>query len=108
MVFHDRGLPFLKRGFRHCFAAIEAGAWIVVDPRADRLAVHAYDRAFDLAAFYRGQGCTVVELVVPATAARRIAARPFTCVEVVKHLIGLAAPRAWTPWRLYRRLIRNS
>jgi hypothetical protein len=108
VVFHGRGLRFLKPGFRHCFAAVDDGAaWLVADPRADRLVVRAHDRAFDLAAFYRGHGCTVVELVLPETAGRRIALRPLTCVEIVKHLLGLSAPGAFTPWRLYRRLTRN-
>lgn len=99
---------FLKSGFKHCFAAIDDGrAWIVIDGRADRLAVSAdIPSAFDLARFYRDAGLTVIETERRQPPRRAAPIGPFTCVEAAKRALGLHA-RAPTPWRLYRVLIEE-
>ncbi|MDX1540730.1 MAG: hypothetical protein R3349_04945, partial [Geminicoccaceae bacterium] len=52
-VDHTEGpwLRVLKRGFRHCFAAIrqEPGLWLVCDPLKHRIATAALEPARDLA-----------------------------------------------------------
>ena len=110
-VFHDRGggwlRPFLKPGFRHCFCAVVAGDyWIVVDGRRGLPAIEvAAAASYDLAAFYRGLGYTVATVSMPPAAPRL----PFalaTCVGAVKRVLGIRAPFALTPYRLWARLAR--
>ena len=101
----DDGHPLarlLRPGFRHCFCAVCDGAyWIKVDGLDGRPQVKVVERAgFDLAAFYRNEGYTVVE-VEPGPGPRA----PFAivnCVGMVKSALGIRAPFAWTPYRLYR------
>lgn len=100
-------LRFLKPGFRHCFVALDDGArWLTVDPLAHRVEIRApaLPDGFDLAAFYRRRGLTVIE-IAPAPVLRRGAPLAlFTCVEIVKRLIGVRAAGIVTPWQLYRHL----
>ncbi|HEY7609011.1 MAG TPA: hypothetical protein VIF14_07245 [Alphaproteobacteria bacterium] len=113
VVFSGRtGVPWLRwlrRGFRHCFVAVDDGVeWLTIDPLLHRLEVRASGLAsdFDLAREYRQMDLVVLE-VVPAPMALR-AAPPglFTCVETAKRLLGIRAWRVLTPWQLYRFLRR--
>jgi hypothetical protein len=99
----------LRRGFRHCFAAIEeAGGWTVVDPLSRRLLVTRIDVpcGFDLPGFYRRAGLAVVGPLLPGPPARSLlpVLAPFSCVSVCRALLGAGAPFAVTPWGLFRRL----
>ena len=111
-VFHDHGggwlRPFLRPGFRHCFAAVAAGGyWIAVDGRRGLPAMTVVAAAdYDLAAFYRGLGYTVAAMTRASVAART----PFalaTCVGVAKRVLGVRAPLALTPYWLWKRLERS-
>ena len=111
-VFHDHGggalRPFLKPGFRHCFAAVAAGDyWIAVDGRRGLPAIAVVAAAsFDLAGFYRRLGYTVA----PMREAPRPARTPFafaTCVGAAKRVLGIRAPLALTPYQLWKRLARS-
>jgi hypothetical protein len=56
-------LRLLRPGFRHCFAALaDAAGWTVLDPLTGRLVVARLDlpQGFDLPAFYRRAGLTVL------------------------------------------------
>ncbi|MGE5545588.1 MAG: hypothetical protein ACM33T_01725 [Solirubrobacterales bacterium] len=101
-------LCLLRRGFRHCFLAIEDGpCWLILDPLSHRteLAAVAAEPGRDLAAAYRGAGLTVVETVT-RTAPRRLAPiRPYSCVEAVKRTLGIHAGGVLTPWQLYKFLM---
>ncbi len=114
-VFHDRGSGFWVRlftrpGFRHCFVALDDGrAWIALDARRDGLHVETVaPAAFDLAAFYRRQGCRVVETQAAAARRRYRLPAPVTCVEVARRCLGLPGCRVWTPYGLYRVLRRET
>lgn len=98
--------PLLKPGFRHCFVVVRdgKGPWILVDPAVGvpRLSVIGLED-FDVAAFYRDTGMTVVETRradVPHCLPLTIS----NCVGIVKAVIGLRAPLVLTPYALYRRL----
>jgi len=112
VVFADHAscvwLQFLQRGFRHCFVVLRAGAvWLACEPLKDRieLDVLALPPDFDLAAFYGAQGHRVLQGRRPPPRPRRaFAPAPLTCVTVVKRLLGIYAPRVWTPWQLYAHL----
>lgn len=102
----------LRRGFRHCFAALrdEAG-WTVLEPLSGRLIVArlAVPASFDLPAFYTRAGLAVVGPFAPgpARAGWLPGLLPFTCVGLCRAVLGAGAPRALTPWGLFRRLLQN-
>jgi hypothetical protein len=100
-------LGFLKRGFRHCFVALDDGRhWLLVEPLAHRLEIRAaaLPGDFDLAGYFRGEGLTVVETRPRPALRRRAPLAPFTCVEAAKRLLGIRRRRIVTPWQLYRHL----
>jgi hypothetical protein len=100
----------LRRGFRHCFAALsdEAG-WTVLEPLSGRLVVArlAVPAGYDLPGFYRRAGLAVVGPFAPGPARRRWlpAMLPLNCVGLCRAVLGDGAPLALTPWGLFRRLV---
>lgn len=108
-VFHDHGCgrlrPLLRPGFRHCFCAVRSSAyWIVIDGRRGLPVIEVVAGAeTDLAAFYRGLGYTVAEIAAAPRAPRQPVAFA-TCVGVVKRVLGVRAPFAFTPHQLWKRL----
>lgn len=109
VVFHGFGQGWFAKlgrpGFRHCFLVVaHQGAWLRLDvmngaPTMEMVCAES----FDLAAFYRAAGLTVVEAETRA--------EPFrswlmlgTCVGILKRALGLRAPLTITPHQLYRRL----
>ncbi len=108
-VFHDHGggrlRPFLRPGFRHVFCAVRSGAyWIVVDGRNGLPEIEvAAGAEIDLAAFYRGLGYSVAEIAALPRPPRQPVAL-VTCVGAAKRVLGVRAPFALTPYRLWKRL----
>jgi hypothetical protein len=104
-------LRVLRRGFRHCFAAVSDGSsWIVCDPLKDRMEINLLrlPADFDLAGFYAGKGYEVLIGHVRRVPCRdRLALAPMTCVAVVKRILGLRAMRVLTPRQLFCHL-RNT
>lgn len=109
VVFHGLGTGAFARllapGFGHCFVALDDGRyWIVVDGRNGVPEVKVAAAAiFDLAAFYRQCGFTVVA----TESAARAPHQPLmlgTCVGAAKRLLGLRAPHVVTPHQLWRHL----
>ena len=102
-----RWLGLLKRGFRHCFVALDDGErWITVDALSHRTEVvaQALPPGFDLAGYYRAQGLVVME-ALPRPVDRRAAPWELhSCVGSIKRLLGIRARRVVTPWQLYRYL----
>lgn len=99
----------LRRGFRHCFAALrdEAG-WTVLEPLSGRLMVMrlAVPASFDLPGFYTRAGLAVVGPIVPGPvrATWLPGMLPLNCVGLCRAVLGSGAPWAITPWGLFRRL----
>jgi hypothetical protein len=99
----------LRRGFRHCFAALrdEAG-WTVLEPLSGRLLVVrlAAPAGFDLPGFYRRAGLAVLGPFAPGPVRARWLPplMPFTCVGLCRAVLGAGAPFALTPYGLFRRL----
>jgi hypothetical protein len=111
-VFHGHGAhvfsPLLKDGFKHVFCAVDDGNfWTRIDMMAGVPEIETIaGSTFDLAAFYRDEGLTVVETVQcdrpPATALW-----PASCVSLVKALLAIDAPHVLTPWQLFKYLSRK-
>lgn len=98
-------LRLLRPGFRHCFVALSyADCWVVVDPMSHYTAVAHFplSQEFDLAAWYRQHGLTVVRIENRSPSKRVILLMPHSCVECVKRILGIRAAWVLTPWQLYR------
>jgi hypothetical protein len=104
-------LRMLRRGFRHCFAAVSDGsAWIVCDSLKDRMEINVLrvPADFDLAGFYASKGYEVLIGRVRCVPSRgRLPLTPLTCVAVVKRILGLRAICVLTPRQLFCHL-RNT
>ena len=105
-----RWLRWLKRGFRHCFVALNDGeAWIALDPLAGRTEVRVLPLGpdDDAAAWYASQGHAVVTLALSRLPRRTSGLSwllvPCTCVGQAQRLLGTPG-LALTPWLLFRRL----
>jgi hypothetical protein len=105
-------LKVLKPGFRHCYALIHDGyKWLSIDPLASHTDVETYHLVspdYDLPAWLEYQGSKIIH--VPSSCIKRKAAPPgfFSCVEMMKRLIGLHNPFIITPWQLYQFLKNNN
>ena len=113
VVFEDRPdglwLRWLRPGFRHCFCLLRSErGWILCDSRGDGFDIlPAPDCGVEpLARSYARLGGRVLGLSRPP---RRppFPLAPFTCVELVKRVLGLRAPWLVTPYALYRHLLRQ-
>lgn len=98
----------MRKGFWHCFVCLERnGLWLKVDGERGVPVVEYLTQSdgFDLAAYFREQGCVVIE-----TEQRQEAV--FTplilrnCVGMVKAILCIRS-FAVTPRGLYRHLMRN-
>jgi len=80
----------------------------VLDPLSGRLIVAhlPLDPGFDLPGFYRRAGFHLRGPFTPSPAAPRLLPPIFglSCVALCRALLGADAPRALTPFGLYRRL----
>ena len=90
------------------FCAVDDGDyWILVDGLMGVPAVQAVAFSdFDVAAWYRSEGFTVIETKRGTEPPRG----PFisaSCVGMVKTALGIRAPFALTPYQLYRTLKRR-
>ncbi|WP_370153720.1 hypothetical protein [Ferrovibrio sp.] len=103
-----RLLRLLKPGFRHCHAYLPLqGGWIGLDPLSHWLALRgfaAWPAGADLAAHLRRAGHCALTVPVAEPPRRPAAPLPFSCVELVKRLIGLQDWRIRTPWELFLHL----
>lgn len=100
----------LRRGFRHCFVAVQsAQGWVICDPLSHQtdLAFLAGLGARELAGWYRERGLVVMETRVRPAPLRPAPVRLFTCVEAVKRILGIHSYWTWTPWQLYQLLLRS-
>jgi hypothetical protein len=100
----------LRRGFRHCFAALEdAGGWTVLDPLTGRLLAARLEvpAGFALPDVFRRAGLLPVgpcPLAAAADRGRGLRGAPFGCVAVCRAVLGPHAPFALTPHGLFRGL----
>lgn len=104
-------LRWLHRGFRHCFIVVRSGRhWIACDPLCHytALAVLPPCHPAELISHFRQRGHSVIATTTRNPPPSLAPVRPFTCVEVVKRVLGLRAPWIFTPWQLFRHLSRGS
>ena len=103
-------LRFLKKDFRHCFITIGNGRiWLTIDSMLHKIDIIIQPVAgdFDMEKWYISQGFKVLK----ATPSKiKLVSAPiglFTCVEVVKRIIGIHDFRIATPYKLYKFLLNE-
>lgn len=100
-------LRFLRPGYRHCFALLQSSdRWVLYNPLSNGTEVEVWpgDREESLRAWLVQNGYEVIDEVVRPLKPRVLPWAPYSCVEAVKRVLGLRAPRVFTPWQLYRHL----
>ena len=102
-----RWLLWLRPGFRHCYVVLHDGTrWLSIDPLSNIMDVtvhHNVPADFDLPCWLAERGHTIVRAQI-ARPMREAPWMPFTCVEVVKRLLGIHHRFILTPWQLYRHI----
>ncbi len=104
-------LGFLSKGFRHCFIVVETGAgWAVIDPLSNIMKVDNLSDlpAHDLVDWYRSRGYRVLVATVLAPKMQVAPWALFTCVEVVKRILGIQARWVLTPKQLWNFLLNEN
>jgi hypothetical protein len=100
----------LKRGFRHCFVALEhPNGWVICDSLKAhmKLAFVEFRTSLELAECYTRQGHQVlIGRTQVAVRRARIPLAPLTCVTVAMRALAVQASWVWTPWQLFRHLLR--
>jgi hypothetical protein len=111
VIFEDRvdlsALRLLRAGFRHCFcvSGLER-SWTICDPLKTRIELVQIRGLTEqhIADHFRHGGRTVlVGDVAASRPCHRI--RAISCVEIVKRIVNVDAPLAFTPYQLQRALL---
>ena len=109
-----RWLRFLAKGFRHCFALVcTSGRWVVINPMSHWTDVATLAESADgatadeIARTLEARGFAAVVCAIAEPPRRSGPPAPFTCVEVVKRILGIRQPLVLTPRRLFRFLVEN-
>ena len=101
-------LGFLKSGFKHCFVVLEdSGYFFVVDPLASKielLTLRISGNTF-ISEFER-LGMKVIRTDINDSSVSSWKFGVFTCVEVVKRILGVYSFRVITPYQLYKYLLK--
>lgn len=105
-----RWLRPLKRGFRHCFVALEhPSGWIACDSLKSHMELVLVELPglLDLAECYADQGHHVLlGQTAPCVPRPLLPLAPLTCVSVAKRVLAIRADWVWTPWQLFGHLLR--
>lgn len=109
-----RWLRLLAKGFRHCFALVcSSGRWVVINPMSHWTDVAVLAETADgatadeMVRTLEARGLAAVACTVAEPARRAWPPAPFTCVEVVKRILGIKKPLVLTPRQLFRLLEQN-
>ena len=92
---------FLKKGFYHCLVILGNGyEWYIIDP-----VMHFTDfiivKTNQIEKIFQHQGYKLVAATPTIPSQIKFFLRPYTCVETVKHFLGIQEPFIWTPYQLF-------
>lgn len=99
-----RILRLLKPGFRHCCLMIEVDQnWVFYNPMSHVTTMRIYSGLSldEIVSWFHYCGHIVVCCRVSSPRNIDVSVRPYTCVEAVKRMLGITAPRVVTPWQLF-------
>lgn len=98
----------LPNGFRHCAVYVQDGVrWIAIEALAGYTELASVSDS-DMASSLRASGFTVIETILrrDAKASRMQCPAIYSCVEMVKRVLGLRKPLIVTPSQLHRHLMK--
>ncbi len=105
-------LRLLKKGFRHCaLLLIHNGYAVVIDPLSTRLicdVVVVRDEDDFINKIKARMYVVAVEKKSKILSQKPFHLRPLSCVEVVKHALGIRNFFIFTPFQLYKFLTKKS
>lgn len=104
-----RLLKMFRQGFRHCFMMMQQDdRWVLIDPRSNKTDVQIllHPKSFNFPRYYVEQGKTVLKIPMIATPQKIMSPFPVSCVETLKRMIGLHAWFVFTPYQLYKKLLK--
>ena len=97
----------LKKGFSHCFIILGDGTnWVLIDPVIgynDMISLKG-KRVFE---YLKEKKFTLVKTTIDYKTKRPFHLRPLTCVEIVKGFLCINNPFIFTPYQLYKYLIKK-
>lgn len=111
VVFTETDLWFLKglkRGYRHCAVFVQCGdSFVFMDPRLTGVDIRVCAGAssvYDLAGL---KDTTVQAARIIQRTDRQIVPAIFTCVTIVKRVLGIKAWWVLTPYQLNKYIMKN-
>lgn len=103
-------LKFLKSGFRHCyllFSMQNGRKWLEINPYSNQVVIslHRFDEPQSIEDILQIRGDNLSCAVQIKNAPQKCAPLGFfTCVELVKRVLGIHSARIITPYQLYKKL----
>lgn len=108
VIFGSSQLPYLKllkAGYQHCMIAVQSGAaWQLIDPLSNAFYVTELGIVHpdEIISSFADQGFDAIPVQRRAPVAAEMPLGLFTCVEVVKRVLGIRNRWVMTPWQLRR------
>ena len=101
-------LGFLKAGFKHCFLILEDnGYFFIVDPLASKIELMSLRLFGDgIVSEFERLGMKVVKAEINSYVSPAWKFGIFTCVEVIKRILGVYSFKVITPYQLYKYLLK--
>jgi|GEM_PF-1731792 len=96
-------LQMLKPGYQHCLVATQAGGqWHLLDPLSNGTEISLLGEATpcEIIDAFRARGLDALAVQRRAPVMSEMPVSAYTCVEVVKRVLGIRARRVQTPWQL--------
>lgn len=103
-------LRVLRSGYQHCMIAVQSGAaWQLIDPLSNAFYVTELGIVHpdEIISSFVDQGFDAVPVQRRAPVAVEMPLGIFTCVEVVKRVLGLRNRWVITPWQLRQVITRG-
>lgn len=110
VIFGPSQLPYLKvlrAGYQHCMIAVQSGGvWQLIDPLSNAFYMTELGiaRPDEIITSFADQGFDAVPAQRAAPVMAEMPLTLFTCVEVVKRVLGIRNRWIMTPWQLRRAL----
>lgn len=114
VVFEDNTnlwwLKFLKKGYRHCYILLRlqnTNLWLEINPMSNQLflLLHADSLELDYISYLKNKKLsTVLEIEIQDAPIKCAPIGFFTCVELVKRIIGIHSFFTITPYQLMNKI----
>ncbi len=97
-------MRFLKKNFYHCLVALKSqNEWLLIDPL-----IHCVDLIWikkgNIHAYLKEHGYQTLDVKIAEPEEKVLRIAPFTCVEVVKRILGIQKRMIFTPFKLFNYL----